>query len=406
MRRRRLLLALGGTGLSGGCLRLQQEEAEASTAQGTTATESTDIADSTEPATESSSGAENVQLTEPTFFNQDVNYVWSEGLTYYFNGFNGAGATGPSGDLNWSGSKTIENGGAHLGADRFAKTDVFGVFGFTADPNAEGELSEQGAHFYAHNIATGQEQWTFTAPSDGNHRHASGAAIVEGTAVLGASDWGDPDQQSPVVYGVNLALGEQQWKTTTPDLPRGYISGIVGYDGEIHLFLDSEGTYILDPADGTVLDQRESLRVNAQVGRPTVRGGSVYTRSGNKLTAYQLENGTPQWEATELGRLESPPAVDNTLVVAGTRDGTIVAVERTSGEQRWQRSIEGFVYALSLTASHVWVADAQSSLFGLSREDGSTLFRGTYEIANSDIATLSESIMIGGESSVYRLENE
>lgn len=407
MKRRAVCAALGLLGASG-CLRLQESGAgQGGTATGSGGSQSaagSGDGQASAAATDESSDDQELSLAARVTNDRDVDYAWGVGEQFYYNGDEGSTAATFDGEIRWRGEKSAENGGSHLGADAFAIDDTRVVFGFTADPEAEGALSEAGAHYYAYHKVTGEEQWVVTMPADGNHGHANGAAIVDGTAVLTSSAYGPDSEQDPTVYGVDVETGARQWVLGPPDIPADFVSGVVGHDGGVFVFLGTQGASLVDPATGTVDTHREDMRVDAHVGEPTVRAEAVYAYSAGGITAYRLDDGSEIWTQDDIDRPRTQPAADNSLVVAGTSTGSIHAFDRASGDRLWETSIERAVNAVELTASHVWVADLASGLYAYARDDGEPVHRFTYSMDGDDIAIVPDNLLIGGERTVYSIQ--
>jgi outer membrane protein assembly factor BamB len=68
-------------------------------------------------------------------------------------------------------------------------------------------------------------------------------------------------------------------------------------------------------------------------------------------------------------------ATDNSLVIVGSKDGSVHALERPSGEQLWQGSITEEVGEIAFSPYNVWIRGRESGVFALRRDTGETVHR-------------------------------
>lgn len=68
----------------------------------------------------------------------------------------------------------------------------------------------------------------------------------------------------------------------------------------------------------------------------TVVGRTAYLNAGTRLLAVDVDDGELIW-AHDTGEQPRCPVVDSETVYVGTAGGTIVAVDRRTGEKQWQR---------------------------------------------------------------------
>lgn len=294
--------------------------------------------------------------------------------------------------MRWT--RDVNGGSNNIGTRAFDTDGSRVIFGISPDAEVDEVPDDDGASFHAYDFGSGDELWTVEAPSNGKHTYAQGVAIV-GDVVVDSHGYAEGE---PLVYGVDLESGETQWAVGVPDLPAGYISDVFGYDDEAYVTL-GRGTRVLDPQTGSVSASRESIRVAWPGG--SVSGDTLFAPSGNDLIAYDLENGGERWSQSIGDWIDPQPAVDNSLVVAGTRAGNVHAFERASGEQRWKYSIDRAVGALALSVSLVWVADNESGLTAHRRSDGEVIDRSTHDV--EDIAVHDNTLLVGGNDTAAYL---
>jgi outer membrane protein assembly factor BamB len=294
----------------------------------------------------------------------------------------------------WSSDKNIENGRYHLADDVFGYNQETVIFGFYADSGREEPYSQAGAHFYAYNRESGEEQWTLAAPSDGSHRRAVDATITEGVAALGCKDWGQTEQ---VVYGVDSDLGEVLWEKSYQERQ---LKAIIGYAETFFLIFGSD-LRILDPNTGTEIETHSI----STTGKSISSGNSLFAVDENVVISYRLDDKSVQWRSPSIENLSTVEnfsgsiTVDNTNVFVGTEDGSIHALERTSGERLWQKSITGEVNRIALSRYNVWVRDAADGVFALNRDSGEIVHRSTHG-SGGGIAIDSDILMLDDDDSI------
>ncbi|MFB6123935.1 MAG: PQQ-binding-like beta-propeller repeat protein [Haloferacaceae archaeon] len=417
MQRRALLATLGLLG-TGGCLRLQQAEASgAGTPGGTGETTPGETTQSTGGDTSSNAGdattgtstgtasdgtgtdERSVTLAEAWTADAGAEHVWADASAFFFSSYAAAGAASVADGLRWSVDATSgEVDGSAV--ETFALDDERALFGFS--PDSDGDA---GAYFCAFDRASGENLWTLDAPADGAHHAAEGAALVDGTAVVAAADYGSQSDQTPIVYGVDAATGEELWRTGTPDVPAGFVSNVVAHDGAVVVVFGSQGGRVLDPSTGSVTATYDSMWTRMWTGY--AHGGTLYAAWDGAARAYSLDDGTEKWSASGGGgRGRIPPAADGDLVVFGTKTSFVTAFDAESGERRWQQRTADPVYGVALSDGYAWAIDEGGTLTGFARDDGTNVHESAQGDADSDVAATDGVLLVGGETAnAYRVED-
>ncbi len=137
------------------------------------------------------------------------------------------------------------------------------------------------------------------------------------------------------MYGIDVKLGRVAWGATLPNATSvtpvvadkrvitAGLARIASYEasGGINVWsVPSRGTVTAPPA----------YRVVDEV--PTLFYG---TNEGN-FYALDARDGSQQWKATGVGNFTGAPVVLNNMVIAGTRTGSLVAMNPQSGVVLWQ----------------------------------------------------------------------
>jgi len=125
---------------------------------------------------------------------------------------------------------------------------------------------------------------------------------------------------------------------------------------------------------------------------PAVEHGVVVAGFANgKLVAMSADKGFVGWEAniaiphgrSELDRIvdiDGDPIIVGTAVYVATYQGSIGVVDLQSGNSGWKRDMSSYL-SLGVDFSQVYVTDAQSHVWALSRSTGATVWQNE-ELAN------------------------
>lgn len=224
---------------------------------------------------------------------------------------------------------------------------------FAASPTVSGDCVFAGSFdeaVYAFDTASGARRWT--ASIDGRVWDAPAVAddtvyvVTNGGTVfsLDASDGTERWQATfdEKLYAKPLVVRETVWITSDR------ASSLVGLDAET-------GDRCLE----TPRDVRAcALTYDAD-------RALVYAPESERITAVDVDRGGAiAWEATFSCRRSTPPVVvdDLVLVAGGTEAGTVLAVEATTGEKRWEIAVPGPIHALEYTDEGLLVGDGKGGL--------------------------------------------
>ena len=212
-------------------------------------------------------------------------------------------------------------------------------------------------HFlYALDATSGALRWKFDA----------GSAISSSPAIDGGIVYFQ--NYDNVVYGLDAATGAVRWKVATGAnvaMPWGYESGDFWMSsptiaGE-RILVGGGDTYLyaLDRATGTIAWKAKTggrIRSTAAVSGDTAYVGS----DDGCLYAFNLADGVQKFAFKTAGAdldsgkfgydrrsIRSSPAVSGGAVFFGARDGSIYAIDATTGTQRWHVSADVYWYLSS-----------------------------------------------------------
>jgi len=131
--------------------------------------------------------------------------------------------------------------------------------------------------------------------------------------------------------------------------PVGFGGPVVGpvVAGGAVVVVAARGVVALDPGSGEILWEME--RSEGPAGPPVVVGNLVVHASGSgsrsSLVARVLGDGIEAWRAFIGSDLPGGLVAADGVVYAGTVDGLVVAVDGSTGEERWRFEAEGAVEA-------------------------------------------------------------
>jgi len=163
------------------------------------------------------------------------------------------------------------------------------------------------------------------------------------------------------LYQRDTEDGDSGWDVEQP----GYPTIPVFADGSLYIKKDADdGTAVaaVSAEDGSI--SWESDPVSGQVRTPIVADGTVYLPSTEEVQAFDTADGSAVWDSPYVttGTFSGQPRVDTNSVYLH-QDGTIVAIDRERGEQRWSvtykdDSVTGFS-GFSLAGGSIYIAADQ-----------------------------------------------
>jgi outer membrane protein assembly factor BamB len=148
---------------------------------------------------------------------------------------------------------------------------------------------------------------------------------------------------------------------------RGPLEGPV-VSGEVVVVLGSESVVGLDAASGEV--RWESERQSGPVGPPAVAGDLVIHATGREagtaLVARSIDDGREEWRVFTGESVPGGVTVDRDQAYAGTRAGTVLAVDTATGDEAWRFRAAGAVGTTAAVLDDLVLISAQSRSTGAS----------------------------------------
>lgn len=197
----------------------------------------------------------------------------------------------------WAGTPAVDEGTLFV-------TEVFG--------------GEEGA-LYAVSTGDGTEKWRFTTGDT-----LSNPIIQDGSVYFGDSDH---------VYSLSTGDGSKAWQRELPDATT--ISGLTVTDDAVYVGSINSYVYSLSHSDGSV--NWRTWKQGTIFKQPAVTDGIVYAAGEQEpgaVYAFDAADGTEQW-GVEVDRdvIAAPTVVNGTVYAAG------VALSATDGSEVWSSQV-------------------------------------------------------------------
>ena len=216
-------------------------------------------------------------------------------------------------------------------------------------------LSNDGMVF-AHNLATGQQAWTYKLPSvQFSLRGTAAPVAIDGRTVVIST-------ANAYVYALDVLTGVPRFqRRVAVSDGRSDIQKLNDIDGEPTIagqFLVTTSyqgqVTVLDLASQRVLWSEDA----SSIQRPEVIGNGVFVAQSNgKLNAYEITTGQKLWENDQLlnRKLSNPVYFGGDLVV-GDLDGVLHLVDPSSGELIGRSKTSGAVRTLMVKDNQLYVS--------------------------------------------------
>lgn len=157
--------------------------------------------------------------------------------------------------------------------------------------------------------------------------------------------------------------------------------------GSRAVFATRTTLWVLDAASGRLLWKfQRGVSGWPTTGSPAIAGNIVYVGlgSGTQLSALNLLDGHLLWSFDTGDRITSAPLVEGGMVYVATWHGSIFALDRNIGVQRWSYSlnakqkqsvVDGIAGSLALAAGRLYVGDYRGQILCLDAQQGKVVWR-------------------------------
>jgi outer membrane protein assembly factor BamB len=235
-------------------------------------------------------------------------------------------------------------------------------------------------HLYAVDVAAGALKWKFFAEDWVDQAPAMAGGMVFFGNVVGD---GSGDRH---LFALDAVTGSEKWRFKS--LYYGVNSSPAVVDGEV-CFGAGKHVYSADLQTG---EAKWSFEASDSAGTPAVSGGTAFFAHANRLTAVNLGAEAETWTFRAGANITTCPAVSDGLVVFGSGDFNIYAVDAQTGQEKWKFGTglihhppavhDGVVYAVSADNLHAldaatgavkWTVNTQRSSLKAPVVDGDAL---------------------------------
>lgn len=227
--------------------------------------------------------------------------------------------------------------------------------------------------FHCVDAATGKKRWRFETGGD-----IKGGANFTGDSVLfGAGD--------ETLYCLSLE-GKERWRFKVPGGPVMATPAVVG--GRTFVAGCDSSLHVIDVANGKEV---ASVGLDGQTGSTAaVDGDELFVGTmANQLIAVNWRKPAVGWRFEAPRRPQpffSSAAVSDRLVISGSRDKRVHALDRKSGKEVWSFPTDRKVDSSPVVVGErVWVGSSDGNLYVLDRRKGTEVRR--YELGGEILAS-------------------
>jgi outer membrane protein assembly factor BamB len=158
------------------------------------------------------------------------------------------------------------------------------------------------------------------------------------------------------------ATGDVAWRHTNPSWQ------VIAATGALVLGVSGDHAYALDAATGRTRWVTETTGSNTRLA---VDGPHLLMLSDNDLLLREVATGTPLWRAGLTAAPSAPPAFGPDVVAVAQEDGVVRALDRATGELRWQAKLSSPPRALTVMAPVIYAGLASGAFCALNDRNGS-----------------------------------
>ena len=143
-------------------------------------------------------------------------------------------------------------------------------------------------------------------------------------------------QRGPAFAAVQQASSirsTQEWPTYRHDVRRSGSSG-----NQISTKLRLRWSAQVAESTESLSNQEWKLRVGNTITSPVIAEGKVFVGfpEAHSMVALNAETGTPSWQFTAGGRIDTPPTIHSGLCLFGAHDGWVYCLRARDGQLVWR----------------------------------------------------------------------
>jgi len=184
------------------------------------------------------------------------------------------------------------------------------------------------AAIYAFDLTTGGALWDFDLPDAHGIYPDRGAMALSSDGRLYAATLGGS------VLAMDAIRGTRIWETKAA----GSVYGGVTVAGDTLLVPAGDTVAVLDPVDGLLL---RTLPIGSRLDTAPAVSESVTYAAGDdgRVHAFDLITGERRWTTETDGPYNAAPLVSGGVIYAATMAGTLYALDALTGAIRWRTSV-------------------------------------------------------------------
>lgn len=188
--------------------------------------------------------------------------------------------------------------------------------------------------------ASGDTAWRRALTDDFEHSVSTTPAIADGTVYVYNHPYAN-EGRNGTLYAVDATNGDVTWTASVP--PGGW--SVLATDETVYVAgLDAHAV------NATTGEVSRTYDIDSdRFTPPALANGTLYYDTGvdyatdqpnpTAVAAMNTTTGEELWQ-TRVEWVETPPAVSKTLVVVGTIDGELYALDRTDGDVLWNYTVD------------------------------------------------------------------
>lgn len=233
---------------------------------------------------------------------------------------------------------------------------------------------DDAGHVSANRSNNGQQLWSV----DTKLPLTSSPAATQNYVLVGS--------QEGIVAALDARTGKQRWRTAVP----GQVLAAPVIDGPSAYIKTLDGNVIaLDIKTGktlwTAAHPTPTLILRGSSSPQVFNNLLIVGFADGKLTALDKTTGNQVWERTiampqgssipeRMVDIDVDPIVNNGVVYVATYQGNVAAVDARTGVQIWEHPISSYA-GLILDANTLYVSDANSNVWAFARKNGQVLWK-------------------------------
>ncbi len=237
----------------------------------------------------------------------------------------------------------------------------------------EGLHTDMDAHLYCLAAADGTFLWSLPT----NSHVESSPCVVDGKLFVGAGDDG--------IYAIDADTGDTIWQHVTQNFHVDASPAVWKDRVYIGTGYDEPAIYCLDAENGEEI-WSQPVELSAW-GTPAIWKGFLYIGLGNgnyiepaetphgQVICLDAETGKIQWKRDMDATVLASVAVQDGVVYAGARDGSLFALRASDGEILWQSELDASIFSAPAVDKTLCYAITRSGrLHAVALDSGNTLW--------------------------------